>query len=87
MPRELLQMDQLEKFYSLIANSRVKIRFTSRSDNYMSFSVEGSHGSAVRSFSIGYYNNEGSLSAVGNYRDMIAIGSYGWVIKRRWFLS
>ncbi|MDG7052298.1 MAG: hypothetical protein LKM45_00165, partial [Wolbachia endosymbiont of Alcedoecus sp.] len=47
MPKELLQMNQLEKFYSLIANSRVKIRFTSRSDNYMSFEVKGSHESAV----------------------------------------
>ncbi|MGL9718871.1 MAG: hypothetical protein ACR5K9_09770 [Wolbachia sp.] len=79
MPRELLQMDQLEKFYSLIANSRVKIGFTSRSNNYMSFKVKGSDGSAVESFSIIYTDDNGGLSAVKNYRDMISLGSYGWV--------
>ncbi|WCR58688.1 MAG: hypothetical protein PG978_000102 [Wolbachia endosymbiont of Ctenocephalides felis wCfeF] len=79
MPRELLQMDQLEKFYSLIANSRVKIGFTSRSDNYMSFKVKESDGSAVKSFSIIYTDDNGGLSAVKNYRDMISLGSYGWV--------
>lgn len=79
MPRELSQMDQLEKFYSLIANSRVKIGFTSRSDNYMSFKVKESDGSAVKSFSIIYTDDNGGLSAVKNYRDMISLGSYGWV--------
>ncbi|MDG7055637.1 MAG: hypothetical protein LJD31_03845 [Wolbachia endosymbiont of Menacanthus eurysternus] len=72
-------MNQLEKFYSLIANSRVKIRFTSRSDNYMSFAVEGSHESAVKSFDVIYTDDNGGLSAVKNYRDMITLGSYGWV--------
>ncbi|MCM1001949.1 hypothetical protein [Wolbachia pipientis] len=79
MLKELLQMNQLEKFYSLIANSRVKIRFTSRSDNYMSFAVEGSHESAVKSFDVIYTDDNGGLSAVKNYRDMITLGSYGWV--------
>lgn len=37
MPGELLQMDQLQKFYDSITSNGVKIKITSQSDNYMSF--------------------------------------------------
>ncbi|WP_338406565.1 hypothetical protein [Wolbachia endosymbiont (group A) of Longitarsus flavicornis] len=74
-------MNQLQKFYNSITNNGVEIKVTSRSDNYMSFQVKGSYNSAVEFFAIKHSNGNGRLSAVENYRDIIGLGSYGWVKK------
>lgn len=47
MPRELLKMDQLQRFYDFTTSDGVTIKITYRSNDYMSFRVKGSCGGAV----------------------------------------
>ncbi|WP_353287906.1 hypothetical protein [Wolbachia endosymbiont (group B) of Gerris lacustris] len=79
MPRELLQMNQLQRFYDSITNNGVEIKIISRSNNYMSFEVKGSYNSAVKSFAIKHSDGNGHLSPIESYRDIITLGSFGWV--------
>lgn len=69
MPKELLQMDQLEKFYSLIATNEARILITSQSGNLTSFHVYEGDEDPVKWFAI---SND-------NSNNMIILRLYSWV--------
>ena len=69
MPKELLQMNQLEKFYSLIATNEARILITSQSGNLTSFHVYEGDEDPVKWFAI---SND-------NSNNMIILRLYSWV--------